>query len=872
MASMDLANIIRELDQRFAQPLPEFYKRRIIVWHDAEQEFSDKLEEIELNNAKKLVLTDKNKFSIKRLLNVDDITSNYLLYCPLSYASSADNWFLDMELYSEEFSADLVSIWMQELNVAQVPALRMTFKKYKKFFKAQGRREKIKAQNKIPNTPAQLQLAIMAVLAKVKEPDAAEIIRAMLEAGLETEQNPVYREFVNYDIADVFWIMVAQGTGYQSETPSLADLATLMLLTASTRTLNENFLAGINKEKFISAPYQGFCYDFVSEWLHSENATSFYKIAKYVESTQMLPRILRKVPAGQLINSEIFPCTNEAILLNLIEAINDNIIDSETIEQIVEKRRTCAWYEDSKGYFEAALQFARMRAFTKKHSAGFHIMDAGKLWHAYTDEYYVMDRYYRYFHLYYDKILKKYNSVLNDPFLKVVDIVERLYVDGFLAKLGDNWSMVCEDNLRDKGYVDAIPRQTDFYMSKVEGSETKTYVLVSDALRYEVAASLAEQLRSETQAEVKLTSMQGILPTITKFGMAALLPRREKLSLVLKPGKDDRLAVLVNGESSESAHRENILRSKNNNSVALKYKDIIGMKRAERQNLVKGMSVVYIYHDTIDEAGHTESSIFAACEAAIAELKNMVRIIANEFGGTKILITSDHGFLYTYKPLKEFEKINKTTGKDQDIEVGRRYVIVKKGAEPEHMLPFKLLDGNTEYAGFAPRGNIRIKKQGGGLKFVHGGISLEEMVVPLIDYHFLRNVSKDYRKNKYKYDTEPVRIALYSAVRKITNLIFSLNFYQTEALSANRVKAKYDLYFVDSNGNRISDTSVIIADKTSANAQERTFKCNFNLKSQKYNKEETYYLVISNEDGSVVDRIEFEINNAFAMDNFGFFS
>ncbi len=41
-------------------------------------------------------------------------------------------------------------------------------------------------------------------------------------------------------------------------------------------------------------------------------------------------------------------------------------------------------------------------------------------------------------------------------------------------------------------------------------------------------------------------------------------------------------------------------------------------------------------------------AVFPACDDAIAEIKNLVRIIVNEFGGTNILITADHGFLYTY--------------------------------------------------------------------------------------------------------------------------------------------------------------------------------------------------------------------------------
>ena len=49
---MDSDKIIQELNQRFAAPLPEFYKRRIIFWYDEDGEFRERLDEIALNNAK----------------------------------------------------------------------------------------------------------------------------------------------------------------------------------------------------------------------------------------------------------------------------------------------------------------------------------------------------------------------------------------------------------------------------------------------------------------------------------------------------------------------------------------------------------------------------------------------------------------------------------------------------------------------------------------------------------------------------------------------------------------------------------------------------------------------------------------------------
>ena len=60
---MDTEKIIQDLERRFAAPLPEFYKRRIIVWHDEDREFEDKLSEIALTDAKIVALTGMNYFS-----------------------------------------------------------------------------------------------------------------------------------------------------------------------------------------------------------------------------------------------------------------------------------------------------------------------------------------------------------------------------------------------------------------------------------------------------------------------------------------------------------------------------------------------------------------------------------------------------------------------------------------------------------------------------------------------------------------------------------------------------------------------------------------------------------------------------------------
>ena len=80
---MDTDKVIQDLNRRFAAPLPEFYQRRIIFWYDEDKEFEDKLDEVVLENAKVIALTGNNAFSVKKLLTVDDLTTNYLVWTVL---------------------------------------------------------------------------------------------------------------------------------------------------------------------------------------------------------------------------------------------------------------------------------------------------------------------------------------------------------------------------------------------------------------------------------------------------------------------------------------------------------------------------------------------------------------------------------------------------------------------------------------------------------------------------------------------------------------------------------------------------------------------------------------------------------------------
>ena len=264
--------------------------------------------------------------------------------------------------------------------------------------------------------------------------------------------------------------------------------------------------------------------------------------------------------------------------------------------------------------------------------------------------------------------------------------------------------------------------------------------------------------------------------------------------------------------------------------------------------------------DTIGEAMMTEDKVFEACQSAMAEIKNLVRIITNELNGTNILITADHGFLYSYKPLTVSDKAEKDYVTGLLIETDRRYIISDNGASGEHLLRIPMQDYQCDYYLMVPQDNIRFKT-GGGMNYVHGGVSLQEMMVPVITFKNMRATNKKF------VESSKAKVELISSGRKVSNNMFSLNFYQKEAVGGKVAACTYNVFFTDAAGKPISDVKTIIADKTSDNGSDRVFRVRFTLKGQEFKKTEEYYLTIMEKDGSgVPEKIAFTIDIAFAND------
>lgn len=497
------------LKERFAAPLPEFYRRRIVFWQDPDREFEKDVDELELPGVRVIRLTGTNNFAVKKLLLHDDLQSDFLIYCPLAYADEQEDWLQDIEYYSEIFQADFISLQMEELNIAPSTAMRRAVKLYARFLESKERRLKLRRIGHEYQSPGQLHIDVMTVLAGVEGGTPQDIIIAVLSAGLEKETNPVLQNIRRFGSIGAFWELVRRLTGYiEEEEKPLSDFAAHILLTALSQTMNASVFRGL--ERFITETNKAYCYGIVHEWRSRENNDSLYEICRTIEQELRLPARFEKLEPEALLAGDVFPCINESILKQLYSEIAEHVVRTELIMKVCANRRTAGWYARFSDYFDCLFFTGKMQLFYQEHSSGFHIVEPQKIWELYTSELYRMDSYYRRFHLAFGNSLKKPNDILEDHLKRSLDFVEALYQNWFLRELTTCWTNAAADDLAVLGYVSEIEKQRNFYKKYVApaaGKNTRAFVIISDALRYEVAAELTERILHGTKGTAELESM-----------------------------------------------------------------------------------------------------------------------------------------------------------------------------------------------------------------------------------------------------------------------------------------------------------------------------------------------------------------------------
>jgi len=381
----------------------------------------------------------------------------------------------------------------------------------------------------------------------------------------------------------------------------------------------------------------------------------------------------------------------------------------------------------------------------------------------YTERFYLIDQYYR-------LAVEKYYQ-LKQAELPILDSINKAK-----SRLDQDYSKTCNllnlewvKCLKEKGKglrsVTNVYRQENFYQENVADFPNKLAVIVSDALRYEVAKELMDEMGKEKHSETLEVGL-AMLPTETKFCKPALFPH-ESMEL-------DEAEMLLDGEKCpvSMAQRTAFLNKYKDGAVCLDFNDVYSSPMKNREYFK--LPVVYIFHNAIDESGHLNdpAAVVDACRSSINKLRDFIQRLHATYNIHNVILTADHGFLFEDK---EFEEKDKHPVKEDCIEKKTRYYLTRRDDPQEGITKFRLTEvsGMTDHTVYVavPDGTNRMAAPG-GYQFAHGGASLQELLIPMM-----------FSRLKRKDTKEKVGVSVLEANLRMTSSRLKFTVIQSEAIS-----------------------------------------------------------------------------------------
>lgn len=867
-----------DLRAMYKRPLDEYAARRVVFWHDVDGSFEGEFEALAkdgIESARACSFAKAGEgslFALKKRLIRDEATNDFLLYTrapkDLTRGGLEGNWLADLELVAEHFQADFSSMLVDELGAADTAAEGIEH--FKSFFGAGARKNRFVRLMPHAQTKEDVALGVMGTVLGAKDLSTGSLVRAYIK-NLAEDKKPM-KALAKYGADGAFAAFVKTRLGYEGDLFSLDDLMAHVSISALSCTMDQTSLSGL--EDRMSAPHGQFCLNVLNDWMaDADAAEDLYDLLRQVEETCGLEDRFARMSAQSLVDSDVMPCINERILVDLMGSLAQGADRADEATTIARRRKDLSWYARVEPYYDALGAAVMAQRFYREHTQGFHYAKAADVWKAYTSDWYRMDTSYRLFCRAFDECQLSAQDAprsLDNALEDLASWMENVYTNWFLTDTNACWVNACERRWCSTRAADGVPQQGRFFEERVAAGAQgarKTLVVISDALRYEVAVELAERLERKTRGTTQLAAMQSAFPSITEFGMASLLPHTT-ISYDCASG-----AVGCDGLPTKSTQeRGAVLARRVPKSCAIQHKELISTKRARRKALLGDAEVVYLYHNKIDATGEvyaTEEDVFDACEGALEELVALVRIAVNDLSFGRIVITADHGFVYTRHPLEEKDKVGKGDIQAEAAKLGRRYAILNgKQAEDSLFVRIDMSDvAGGEYTGLSPRECIRIKKPGPGNCYVHGGASLQEVCVPVIQFRNRRSGSAGY------VEQQRAELKLLSNKRRVSSMIFKVDLFQTSVVGGKVLPALYELVMCDASGNEVSNVVKAHADVGAENEAARVTHAQFNLKAgRSYGAKDTYYLVCREKDSKqMLWKEPFTIDIAFApMDDFGF--
>ena len=360
-------------------------------------------------------------------------------------------------------------------------------------------------------------------------------------------------------------------------------------------------------------------------------------------------------------------------------------------------------------------------------------------------------------------LLQATNPVGIELLENILTICRRVYAD-YVDYSSKAFGKAYVENLQ--GNTE-IAEQANIYAGHVRpltnAGKRVAYLLV-DALRFEMAAELAQSLQSEF--EIQLTPVVGQTPGITPIGMAALMPGAENdLSLAVAGKKvtpsvagklikdrETRLALLTNEHGG--------------NCLILKLAEVASAGRAVRKKLQQA-SFLCVTSQEIDRLGESaeegdETRLYMG--SVLERLQAALRRILS-CGFDSVVVSADHGFLH----LEEADsgmKIDSPGGETSLLHprcwIGRG----GKQLEAAWRFAFSYLGMGGDGEVVFPQGSAFFTAKGSGYRYMHGGLSPQEVIIPVMT---LSNTVKPKGSGRGTGS-----LAIEMSKKEVTNRFFSV--------------------------------------------------------------------------------------------------
>lgn len=762
-----------------------FEKHRIIFWYDDNGALEEEFEKVGIAGVEKRIINN-NEFTLKREVLKLSPQGKFLIYSHTHPPKKEDNWLLDLNIANHMFSADKISLILQNLGLDV--GFKLFMKRFEKFLNAKSRVEALARAIGSNETKESLMLKMIAV--SLGSDDTVESILLHLFEAPES-----YEVLEKFDFAGEFFKIIRAKYGYNGDT--LSDF--------SYKLLQNHFYHSIDKSK---CTLNSDARLFVNTWMDSSRyKDGFESIAKDASATLNIKAILEAYEPEKILYCDTYEVSEQIIIMYLLQLASTG--DAQKIVTIIEGRKNTFWYERYHNIYQAILYAVKLIDFVEK--IEFEMRDFSDGIEKYAALWYKADLYYREYSTY------AFRAERIELLKEMSEHVENLYLNAFLRELNDTWQHFSQSY-----DVRAIKeRQRGFYEHFVAPSvknNKKIFIIISDALRYECGKALVSRILLENRKKDRFSAtckhMVSSLPSYTQLGMASLLPHK---TLGIGDKND---TVLVDGKSCAGLlNRDKILKSCNEKSVAIGYEAFLSLGRIEGREFAKNHQVIYIYHDEIDKMGEkNEPKTFDAVSSTFDTIIKTIKQISN-FNGVNILITSDHGFLFTNQPTLESEFC--VVPKNDALRQNRRFVIGKNLESTSCVVKYSGevlgIEGENEF--LIPKSINKIRVQGGGNRFVHGGATLQELVIPLIEV----NISKNKAENTKEVTVEIVPI------RNISTNSVNVSLYQTDLMSEQIKPLTLKVGFESIDGKALSDsaTYTFASDDSYETNREKRFKLTF---------------------------------------------